>query len=107
MIGDLGLSKALEGLETKIDAFTSGQPVAPEQPEETSETQNALRVRLLANAAWLRESFPAVFAGGTRLQPDSRRVVTPEDKTRVGRFLNVFHEELEIVRAARNAVAHA
>lgn len=106
MIGGLELNKAAQGLGGKIEAFKSGQSHVPQATREPTAEQNALRVELLENAEWLREAFPSVYRS-RNLPPDPRRVPDADEKGRVGRFLHVFGEELEIVRAARNAVAHA
>lgn len=106
MIGDFELSKAVQGLGAKIDAFTSGRHFVPEATIEPPNSQYALRVELLENAEWLREKFPFVHRG-RYVEPDPRRVLNAEEKDRVGRFLNTFADEMDIVRAARNAVAHA
>lgn len=103
LIGDTAIQHALSGLPRKKQAFEAGAPVQPADPAE--EPVDATQVaRLIRNWERIAASLdlPPYRYGRTM---DLARIPIPV--VDAARFSRVFSEELQIVRAARNTVAHA
>ncbi|CAJ1498923.1 hypothetical protein [[Mycobacterium] burgundiense] len=86
------IDKADENMRTKVDAFVHGRESTPtfaEPPAPVSSSDPTMVVKLLEN--WEK----------------IKRFDTILPATELGRFRTVFEQELQIVQAARNTVAHS
>lgn len=103
-VGDASLRNAEANLEDKERAFKQGAKFAPS--EETSEppADPKLVSQLLRNWEIIAASLDLPPQRNRRTVDIPRIPVTAEN---ANRFANVFSEELNIVRATRNTVAHA
>ena len=102
LIGDKAIEHALSGLPEKAQAFQSGQGTPLEQESDSVDPQKA--TSLIQNWELIAASLdlpPYRFRRG----PTTRRIPLTADLA--SRFASVFADELQIVRAARNTVAHA
>lgn len=104
--GDEFVRVLIDDLPNKADAYKRG--VEPDRTKFSSDfsprpSEDGLVTQLIRN--WERIAASLNLPPSRRRKSDTPRIVVNPDEA--NRFINVFADELDVVRAARNSVAHA